>query len=62
MMREIIHTILFGIGFVFCIFEVIQELRKNKKDSKKERTSYKVKYYSIWSVLYLYLVYIQWFD
>lgn len=54
MTRQIILTILFGLGFLNSIYEIIREWK-----SKQERMPYKIKYYALWAVIYNYLVSIQ---
>ena len=61
-MKEIIYTILFGIGILFSLFEIIKEYKKRREESKKaEETSYKIKYISLWIVIFAYIIYMQWF-
>lgn len=54
MIRHIILTILFSLGFLYSIYEIIKEWK-----SKKEKTPYKMKYYALWAVVYVELLYIQ---
>lgn len=41
-------------GFLYSVYEIIKEWK-----SKKEKTPYKMKYYVLWAVVYVELLYIQ---
>lgn len=57
MTRHILLTILFGIGILYSLYEIIKEWK-----TKGEKTPYKMKYYSLLLILFAYLIYIQFFD
>ncbi len=58
MIRPIVLSVVFVIGILFSIYEVFVEF-KSLKDKKSGIISYKIKYFSFWIVVYLYLVYTQ---
>ncbi len=58
MIRPIVLSVVFVIGILFSIYEVFVEF-KSLKDKKSGIISYKIKYFSLWIVVYLYLVYTQ---
>ena len=62
MMRKILLTILFGIGIIFCLYKIIHEYRLNKEKTEGVKFSYKMKYYSLWAIIYSYLIYIQYYE
>ena len=59
MIRAILLTIVFGIGLVYSVREVFREWRFMKDSVGKIHFSYKGKYYLLWSVIYIYLIYLQ---
>lgn len=57
MIRNIILSIVFGAGIVYYLYVAIKELT-----SKKEKNYYKIKYYSLWAIIFAYLIYMQYTD
>lgn len=57
MSHKIILSIVFGAGIVYYIYVAIKEWT-----SKKEKNYYKIKYYSLWSIIFAYLIYMQYTD
>lgn len=58
-MKQIIFSVLFGIGFLYSTYEVVREWKSRKGKTSEEGDSYKLKYFSLWMVVYAYLVWLQ---
>ena len=58
MIRHIILTVLFSLGLIYSVYEVIKEYKSS--DRKPYDENYKKRYYLLLSALYLYLILAQW--
>ena len=63
MTRDIIMSIIFGIGFLSSGIIVVKECLDNRKSTGKSfyriivrNPSYKIRYYALWCVVFLYLI------
>ena len=57
MTRTVVLTVVFCIGIIYSGYQAIMDLK-----SAKGEMTYKGKYYSLWTVLFAYLVYMQYAD
>lgn len=60
MIRQILFSIVFTIGILYSIYEVMRECKSKKWKSIKGMVTYKARYYSLWAIIYAYLIYMQW--
>lgn len=60
MIRQTILSIAFAIGILYSVYEVISEYKTNKRKTTKKIVTYKMRYYSLWIIIFAYLVYSQW--
>lgn len=60
MMRPIFLSILFSVGIMISAYQLMSEYKSNKCKSPKGSVSYKTRYYSLWTIIFAYLIYMQW--
>ena len=60
MIRPIILSIVFSIGLLYSMYEVLNEYKTRKNTSN--RKSYKMRYYILWGIIFSYLIYAQWIN
>jgi hypothetical protein len=60
MIRQILLSIVFSIGILYSVYEVLCECKANKRKYAKDVVTYKMRYYSLWIIIFVYLIYMQW--
>lgn len=60
MIRSIILSIVFVVGLIYSVYEVLKEYKIRKNASNME--SYKMRYHILWGIIFTYLIYMQWFE